>query len=229
MEKQLYFNWSSGKDSALALHQLLISGEYHVGQLLVSMNAHYNRVTMHGVQRALLEKQLQTIAIPASTVELPQQPTHEQYEQLMSATAGQMKLKGYDYAGFGDIFLEDLRQYREQQLATIGIQSVFPLWGKNTRQLMNSFIEMGFKAITVCVDDTLLGANFLGRELDVDFLNELPAGVDPCGENGEFHTFCYYAPFFSSSVQFEKGEQKLETYQYNGQQSAFRFLDLLPL
>jgi uncharacterized protein (TIGR00290 family) len=147
----------------------------------------------------------------------------------MSATVGQLKMQGYGYAGFGDIFLEDLRRYREQQLATMGIQSVFPLWGKNTRQLMSSFIEMGFKAITVCVDENLLGANFLGRELDVDFLNELPAGIDPCGENGEFHTFCYNAPFFSSPVQFEKGEQKLETYEYNGQQSAFRFLDLLPL
>ncbi len=229
MKKQLFFNWSSGKDSALALHHLLLDRQYNVGQLLVSMNAHYNRVTMHGIRRTLLTQQLQAIAIPYTTVELPQHPTHEIYQQLMRTEISHLQNAGYGYAGFGDIFLEDLRQYREKQLAEIGIQAVFPLWRQDTRQLMHYFIESGFKAITVCVDDTLLGDQFLGREFDHNFLNELPEGVDPCGENGEFHTFCYDAPFFSMPVPFSKGVQQLEIYQYNGQQSSYRFLDLLPL
>lgn len=229
MTQHLYFNWSSGKDSALALQQLLSDGQYNVGKLLVSMNAHYNRVTMHGIRRELLEKQLQVISLPANTLELPKEPTHAEYQLLMNKEVQTLKQNGFDYAGFGDIFLDDLRKYRETNLALMGIEAVFPIWGNDTRLLLKRFIEEGFKAVTVCVDENLLGEHFLGREVDIDFLNELPPNVDPCGENGEFHTFCYKAPFFSSPVLFTKGEVKLETYHYNGANSSFRFLDLLPL
>lgn len=223
-----YFNWSSGKDSALALYHLLHDKSYQVDKLLTSVNSHYGRVSMHGLRRELLQKQIDTIGIPGITIELPEQPTNVQYEAIMKTTVDNLLQEGYECAGFGDIFLEDLKTYREKQLEPFGIKAVFPLWKRDTKALLNEFISLGFKAITVCVDGSKLDASFVGRIIDEDFIADLPENVDICGENGEFHTFCFDGPYFMQPVAFTKGETILREYDNNGFKTQFWFCDLLP-
>lgn len=223
-----YFNWSSGKDAAFALHKLLQNPDFQVDYLLTSINATYQRVSMHGLRRELLEQQLEATGIPFGFMELSEQATHEEYEQVLLRTVGKLKEEAYTYAGFGDIFLEDLRKYREQQLSTHQIKTVFPLWKRDTKKLAHEFLAAGFKTIVVCVDAQLLDESFVGRELDQSFLNDLPEGIDPCGENGEFHTFCYQAPFFKSAIPFSIGEKIYREYTHNGKQHGFWFCDLVP-
>jgi uncharacterized protein (TIGR00290 family) len=230
MKEIAYFNWSSGKDSALALYYLQMQGQTEIKYLLTSMNAHYDRVSMHGLRRSLLEAQLTAIGLPYTTVELPEQPDMNTYEKAMGSKVAELKLAGCTSAVFGDIFLEDLRQYRETQLAAAGIKALFPLWQRNTRTLLQEFIATGFKAIVICADATRLDASFCGRELDKNFLQDLPAGVDPCGENGEYHTFCYDGPIFTQPVPFVKGEKIYREYRAGeGQKTGFWFCDLLPV
>lgn len=223
-----YFNWSSGKDSALALHCLLQDKNHRVEYLLTSVNAHHNRVSMHGVRRKLLQQQLDAIGIPNGTVELPEQPNNAEYEKLMGEKVKQLKAEGFAYAGFGDIFLEDLRKYREERLGTFNIKTVFPLWKKDSRQLIHEFMDLGFKTIVVCVNAELLDRSFAGRIIDQDFIKDLPEGIDPCGENGEFHTFCFDGPVFKHPVKFSIGETVLKEYQHGNLKSGFWFCDLLP-
>lgn len=223
-----YFNWSSGKDSALALYTLLKEKNYSIDYLLTSVNAHHNRVSMHGLRRSLLEQQLKSIGIPYGTVELPEQPSNEQYRQLMKEKVEQLKAQGFTHTAFGDIFLEDLRVYREQQLHTLGIETVFPLWKRNTRELMKEFIASGFKTIVVCVNAQVLDRSFAGRIIDEQFINDLPEGIDPCGENGEFHTFCFEGPLFKHPVNFSLGETVLKEYEQGDIKTGFWFTDLLP-
>lgn len=222
-----YFNWSSGKDCALALHYLLQDKNYSVEYLLTSVNAHHKRVSMHGVRTALLQQQVNAIGIPNGTVELPEHPTNAEYEKQMGEKVEQLKANGFEYAAFGDIFLEDLRKYREQQLQALNIKTVFPFWKKDTKQLIYEFIDLGFKAVVVCVNAALLDRSFAGRIIDKDFISDLPAGIDPCGENGEFHTFCFDAPFFKSPVSFSIGETIFKEYQNEKLKSGFWFCDLL--
>jgi uncharacterized protein (TIGR00290 family) len=179
-----YFNWSSGKDSALALHYLLKDKNYRIEHLLTSVNAFHDRVSMHGLRRKLLELQIASLEMAHSTIELPEQPSMEEYESMMKQAVSQLHKKGFNYAAFGDIFLEDLKKYREQQLAIMDIQAVFPLWKRDTKQLLEEFIELGFKAIIICINADLLDVSFAGRIIDKEFINDLPPGVDPCGENG---------------------------------------------
>lgn len=223
-----YFNWSSGKDSALALHHLLQNKNYSVEYLLTSINAHHNRVSMHGLRRELLQQQVNAIGIPHGTIEMPEQPTNAQYEAVLGEKMAVLKRRGFEYAAFGDIFLEDLRTYREQQLSTLDIKAVFPLWKKNTKRLMDEFIGSGFKAITVCVNGELLDRSYAGRIIDNDFIKDLPKGVDACGENGEFHTFCFDGPVFKYPVAFSLGETVLREYKSDQQKHRFWFCDLLP-
>lgn len=225
-----YFNWSTGKDSALALYYLQKNKNIRVDHLLTTINTHHNRISMHGLRREVYLQQLRSIGLPYSTVELPKQPTMEEYNKLMKTKVEELKKLGYTDCGFGDIFLEDLRLYREKQLK--GIKCHFPLWQKNTRNLFLEFLELGFKAIVICINGELLGSSFVGRELDYNFLKDLPSNVDPCGEYGEFHTFCYDGPIFSHPVEFEIGEKVLRQYpKPNGnsnETSDFWFLDILP-
>ena len=225
-----YFNWSTGKDSALALYYLQKNKNIRVDHLLTTINTHHNRISMHGLRREVYLQQLRSIGLPYSTVELPKQPTMEEYNKLMKTKVEELKKLGYTDCGFGDIFLEDLRIYREKQLK--GIKCHFPLWQKNTRNLFLEFLELGFKAIVICINGELLGSSFVGRELDYNFLKDLPSNVDPCGEYGEFHTFCYDGPIFSHPVEFEIGEKVLRQYpKPNGnsnETSDFWFLDILP-
>ena len=208
-----YFNWSTGKDSALTLYSILQDKRYSIEKMLTVVNGHHDRVSMHGVRRALLEQQLASIGIPGMTIELPEQPGMNEYEQIMKNAVVGLKKEGYDHAAFGDIFLEDLRKYREDQLAKQEIKAIFPLWKKDTRQLIHEFIDLGFKSIVVCVKAELLDESFAGRIIDHDFLNDLPDHVDPCGENGEFHTFCFDGPIFKQSVSFEVGEKIYREYE----------------
>lgn len=201
-----YMNWSGGKDASLALHRVLQSREYPVGCLLTNINAHHDRVSMHGVRRELIEAQARSIGIPLQTVELPEQPSMAEYETEVENKLLQLKAEGYTDSVFGDIYLEDLRAYREHQLTTLGLQARFPIWQKDSRALVDAFIALGFKAVVVCVNAQQLDREFCGRTIDEGFLRDLPPDVDPCGENGEFHSFVYAGPLFNRPVAFEKGE-----------------------
>jgi uncharacterized protein (TIGR00290 family) len=231
-----YFNWSGGKDSALALWTLLKNKKYRVEYLLTSMNSIHDRVSMHGVRRDLVAAQAASINIPLITLELAEQPDMSEYETAMMRQVKWLKEKGITHGVFGDIFLEDLRKYREEKLAAAGINCVFPIWKRDTKQLMNAFIDAGFKAIIVCVNERELDKSFCGREIDKDFCKDLPRTIDPCGENGEFHTFVYDGPIFSTPVRFKKGDIVNKQYPApkntgNNQQTVdnygFYFCDLL--
>jgi uncharacterized protein (TIGR00290 family) len=226
-----YFNWSGGKDSALALWTVLQRKKYSIEYLLTSMNSFHNRVSMHGVRRELVVAQARSINIPLITLELPEQPDMIEYETAMRNQVTWFKNQGITHGVFGDIFLEDLKRYREEKLAVVGIDCVFPIWKKDTKQLMDSFIDEGFKAIVVCVSERDLDKSFCGRDIDKSFCRELPPTVDPCGENGEFHTFVYDGPIFTKPVHFERGDVVSRTYRAPEnaaeQQYGFYFCDLL--
>ena len=233
MSHKTYFNWSTGKDSALALFHLLRDSKYDVQQLLTSVNSEYDRISMHGLRRSLLEIQAKSIGIPLSTIELPKEPTMEKYNSILSIKMTELKPDGFTHTAFGDIFLEDLRNFREDKLKAVGIESVFPLWKRNTTDLMTEFIELGFKTIVVCINEDVLDKSFVGRIIDQSFLDDLPANVDPCGENGEFHTFCFDGPIFSKPIDFEIGEIVYKTYPSPKEDSpkdkyGFWFCDLIP-
>lgn len=213
MTKKTYFNWSTGKDSALALFHLSKDKDFSVECLVTSVNATHDRVSMHGVRRELLHMQTNALGIPATTVEIPEMLDKAEYESRMHSIVKDLKADGFVCGAFGDIFLEDLRRYREEKLASQGISTCFPLWGRDTSELMREFLDLGFKAITVCVSSEKLGREFLGRVIDEEFLAELPFGVDPCGENGEFHTFCYAGPVFKNEIKFEIGEKIFREYR----------------
>ena len=206
-------SWSGGKDSALALHHALRDPRYCVAHLLTSVNAHYQRVSMHGVRLELLEAQAQRLGLPLTQLRLPQMPGMAEYDQALLATLAGLRAQGVSHAIYGDIFLEDLRAYREQQLAQVPLQGVFPLWQRASGEVLREFWATGFQAVVVCVNDRWLDKSFCGRLLDQDFVRDLPAGVDPCGENGEYHSFVFDAPYFSAPIPFVKGEVVRRTYQ----------------
>ncbi|HTQ28892.1 MAG TPA: hypothetical protein VMI35_12210 [Puia sp.] len=236
-----YMNWSGGKDSALCLYRTLQSGSIPVTALLTSMNSFHHRISMHGVRRALLEAQARAIHIPLHTIELPEQPDMQVYETAMMNKLTAFRESGYNTAIFGDIFLEDLRKYREQTLHTMGIACRFPLWKLDTGSLVKEFISLGFKSIVVCVQEEVLDRHFCGRIIDDQFLADLPDHVDPCGENGEFHTFVFAGPLFNQPVPFKKGEIVYKRYHAPENQDAgddrkvkassygFYFCDLIPV
>ena len=210
--KKAYFNWSSGKDSSLALYKILQGTEYQVEKLITNINKDYQRVSMHGLHESLLEAQAESIGIPLEKIEFPANVTMDLYNQRMKEKTAELKSSGLNYGVFGDIFLEDLRNYRDSKLGEVGIEGVYPLWKKDTKKLLYEFLELGFKTITVCVNAKLLGKEFVGRVIDEDFIKELPDTIDVCGENGEFHTFCYDGPIFSKPVEFAIGEKVLRSY-----------------
>ena len=226
-----YFNWSTGKDAALAFYHLSQNEKYSIEHLLTSVNTHFNRVSMHGLRRELMEQQVAAMGLPHTTIELPEQPDMEEYESIMLSTVSKLKSFGLTTAAFGDIFLEDLKTYRENQLSKQGIDAIFPLWKRNTKDLLHEFLDLGFKAIIVCTKASLLDESFAGRVLDKDFIKDLPPNVDPCGENGEFHTFCFDGPIFKNPISFEVGEKIYKEYKApkdTGKDSmGFWFCDLV--
>ncbi|WOD44268.1 ATP-binding protein [Hwangdonia lutea] len=207
-----YFNWSTGKDSALALYHLLKDERFSVEELITTINSHYNRVSMHGLRKELLVAQTDALNIPASIIELPEMPSMEIYEQKMLETVSRLKSKGFTHSAFGDIFLEDLKRYREKQLAKRNIKTVFPLWKRDTKELLNEFLDLGFKTIVVCANSKYFDEDFVGTVIDKNFIDNLPKDVDPCGENGEFHTFCFDGPIFNNPIPFKIGEKVYREY-----------------
>ncbi|MEA5405676.1 diphthine--ammonia ligase [Arcicella sp. DC2W] len=244
-KQQAIFNWSGGKDSALSLYKTLQSNEYEVNCLLTSINEQYRRISMHGVREELLIQQAESLGISLVKMFLPEMPTMEVYENVMKSTLLDLQSKGATASIFGDIFLEDLRQYRENKLAELNLKGVFPLWKTPTKDIIKEFLDLGFKTITTCVNDKYLDKSFVGRIIDESFLNDLPENVDPCGENGEFHTFVFDGPIFKEAIPFEKGEIVYRQYtptskkdgnnydcddssQENPFDNGFWYCDLLP-
>lgn len=213
MKNKAIFNWSSGKDSALALYKVLQNSEFEITCLLTSISQEFQRISMHGVRVELLEQQAKSLGIPLEIMQIPEMPTMEAYENVMNETLTKLKNKGVTHSIFGDILLEDLRKYREDQLAKIGFEAVFPLWQIPTTDLIQEFIALGFKTIVVCVNERFLDKSFVGRIIDQDFINDLPENVDLCGENGEFHTFTFDGPIFSKPIDFEIGEIVYRKYE----------------
>jgi uncharacterized protein (TIGR00290 family) len=198
--------WSGGKDSAMALHALLAEGRHRIAALLTTVTEGYERVSMHGVRRELLAAQAASLGLPLDEIRIPPECVNPVYEARMEAALRRHLTNGVRRVAFGDIFLEDLRAYRERNLARVHMEAVFPIWKRDTRELFQNFLAAGFRAVVVCVDGKALDASFAGRFLDESFLRDLPLGVDPCGENGEFHTFVFDGPIFREPVQFTAGK-----------------------
>jgi uncharacterized protein (TIGR00290 family) len=201
-----WMSWSSGKDSTFALHRARAAGEIDIVRLLVTMNADADRVAMHAVRRQLLEAQADRLGLPLELVELPTACPNDEYERRMGRAIDRATAAGVHHMVFGDLFLEDVRAYREQMLAGTGIAPGFPLWGRPTDVLAREMLAVGVRAVITCVDPQQLPAHFAGRAFDEQLLAELPPGVDPCGENGEFHTFVWNGPGFSSPIDIEVGD-----------------------
>jgi len=204
--KRTLLSWSSGKDSAWSLHLLRQQNEYGIVGLLTTFNKEANRVAMHAVRRSLVEAQAKAAGIPLWDVDLPWPCSNADYECMLKEKCKDAVQAGIEYIAFGDLFLTDIRAYREKQLENSRLQPIFPVWGMPTRELARSMIESGVRAKLTCVDTKLLAADFAGREFDEQLLSELPPDIDPCGENGEFHTFVYAGPMFQQDLSVEVGE-----------------------
>jgi uncharacterized protein (TIGR00290 family) len=215
----ILFCWSGGKDSAMALHALLQQKEFRVAALLTTVTEGYERVSMHGVRRELLARQAESIGVPLHEVRIPPQCVNPIYEARMEEALRVHHENGVRRVAFGDIFLEDLRTYREKNLARIGMTAFFPIWKRDTRELIRAFHADKFRAIAVCIDGKVLGRSFAGRELDESFFRDLPPHADPCGENGEFHTFVFDGPIFRTAIAVRTGEIT--------ERDSFVFCDLL--
>ena len=204
----------------MALHALQSAHGHRVTALLTTITEEYDRISMHGVRRVLLERQAVSIGLPLHTVMIPPQCINATYEARMKEALNEHLARGVQRVAFGDICLEDLRLYRERNLVQLGMEALFPIWERDTRELASEFLRLGFQAITVCIDPRVLDPSFAGRVLDESFFADLPAGVDPCGENGEFHTFVFDGPVFRTPIRFVTGEKVLR--------DGFYFCDLLP-
>jgi uncharacterized protein (TIGR00290 family) len=211
--------WSSGKDSAWALHTVRETGDFDIVALLTTVNSSYSRVAMHGVREDLVEMQAAVAGLPLVKVPIPALCRNQDYEQAVSEAMARAKDEGVRHVVFGDLFLEDIRTYREQQLASCGMVGIFPLWRRDTHQFAQEMLAGGLTAYVVCVDPAKLDRTFAGRRFDGDFLKSLPSGVDPCGENGEFHSFASAGPMFRRPVPVEVGEVV--------ERDGFVFADLL--
>jgi uncharacterized protein (TIGR00290 family) len=219
MREKVIVSWSGGKDSALALHEL--AGTYDVVSLLTTVTDGYDRISIHGVRTRLLEEQAAALGYPLEKVPISQTCDNDEYETSMRAALGRCRAGGVSSVICGDIFLADVRRYREERLFTDGLRGLFPLWGRDSRELARRFLGLGFRAVLCCVDTQVLDAGFAGRAFDEGLLADLPPGVDPCGENGEFHTFVFDGPGFARPVACTAGARTLR-----GQR--FAYCDLLP-
>jgi uncharacterized protein (TIGR00290 family) len=206
-KEKVVFCWSGGKDSALALNRVSNDASYEVVALLTTCNEHFERVSMHGVRMALLDRQAQAIGLPLEKVFVSRQSSNEEYQKKMSDCLLAYKARGVTGCVFGDIFLEDLRLWREQNLALVGLRGIFPLWKVASNELIQEFISAKFGSVVCCTNDAYLDESFVGKTIDADFVASLPADVDPCGENGEFHSFAFAGPIFKESVKFQVGEK----------------------
>jgi len=221
MLEPVVLTWSGGKDSALALHYIKTSRQYQITYLLTTITEDYNRISMHGVRSILLDNQSEALGLPIEKVFISKNSSNEEYENQMREKLLFYQRQGISSVAFGDVFLEDIRKYREQNLSKVTMKGVFPLWNKNTQKLAQQFIELDFKAVIICVDSQNLDKKFVGRYFDRQFLSDLPANVDPCGENGEFHSFVFDGPIFKRPISFKIGDIVLR-------EKRFYFCDLIP-
>lgn len=213
-------SWSGGKDSSLALHAALHDPTLHIEALVTTVTSEYDRISMHGVRRALLEAQAEAIGIPLIVAPIPPRSTNAQYEAAMAEALAPLCASGVTHMVCGDLYLTDIREYRERLLAPLGITAVFPVWLRDTAQLAREFIALGFEATLCCVDPKQIDPSFCGRRFDDSLLADLPALADPCGENGEFHTFVSNGPIFRRPVGVRVGERV--------ERDGFWFCDLVP-
>ena len=219
MEKIL-FSWSGGKDSAISLYEIQRSQKYEILALLTVITVDYDRVSLHGVPRILVEQQAKSLGLPIEEVFISRDSSNEEYASKMREILIKFKQAGVSSVVFGDVFLEEVRRYREDNLSRVGMKGIFPVWGRSTAELTESFVNLGFQAIVTCIDSKVLGEKFLGRVLDKHFLAELPPNADPAGENGEFHSFVFDGPIFRERIGYALGERVLR--------DSFHFCDLLP-
>ena len=220
MKKKVLLSWSSGKDSAWALHMLRQQGDCEIAGLLTTINSAFDRVAMHSTRRILVEMQAAAAGLPLTTVPLPWPCSNEDYERIMKGVCNQAIAQGITAIAFGDLFLADIRAYRERQLRDTGLEPLFPVWQVPTEELAREMISSGLRARLVCVDPRKLAPEFVGRDFDEQLLADLPAGVDPCGENGEFHSFVHAGPMFGRGIPIVTGECV--------QRDGFWFCDVLP-
>jgi uncharacterized protein (TIGR00290 family) len=219
--EDILLSWSGGKDSAIALYEIRKTQSYRIAALITTVTQSYDRISMHGVRRALLEMQAASLELPLEIVLISDKATNEEYEDQMAKLLSKYRKNGIDKVAFGDIFLEDLRQYRQERLSLLGMNAIFPIWKKDTKELAHSLVPLGFKAVTTCVDTKALDGKFVGRIIDENFLSDLPPSVDSCGENGEYHSFVYEGPFLKDRIAFTIGEKVLRD-------DRFYFCDLVP-
>jgi len=220
-QEPVLVSWSGGKDSCMALREILGDPGLRVEALLTTITRDYDRVSMHGVRRALVERQADSLGISLHQIPISNSATNVEYETRMAEAFAIYRERGTNRVAFGDLFLEEIRAYRERLLTGQGMHGLYPVWGRDTLALIREFIRQGFKTAVVCVDPKQLDPSFLGRVIDEDFLSRLPAGVDPCGENGEFHTFVFDGPIFRYPIKLGLGEKVCR--------DSFWFCDLLPL
>jgi uncharacterized protein (TIGR00290 family) len=218
---RVLMSWSGGKDSCFALYEIQRTQDYRVAALLTTLTRDYDRISMHGVRRGLLEKQATSLGLPLHQVFISKDATNQEYEMRVGEAFSVHREQGIGLIVFGDLFLEDIRTYREQFLARHNMRGLFPVWKRETSKFIEEFIALGFKAVVTCVDSRVLDQSFAGRIIDESFVSSLPPDVDPCGENGEFHSFVFDGPNFSMPVRFSIGEAVLR--------DSFWFRDLLPI
>jgi uncharacterized protein (TIGR00290 family) len=221
VREKIVLSWSGGKDSAMAAYHLLASQRYEIAALMTTVTEEFDRISMHGVRRELLERQARSLGIPLSAVMIPKDCSNEIYETRLRESLELFKAQGIAKVAFGDLFLEDIKRYRDERLAQAGMTGIYPLWLRDTEELVRTFIGLGFKGIIACVDTNVLDAAFAGREIDHDLLRDLPESADPCGENGEYHSFVYAGPIFREEIACRTGERSMRTPRFN-------FCDILP-
>jgi uncharacterized protein (TIGR00290 family) len=227
MKTKAIFNWSGGKDSALALYKIVEENRWNIVSLLTSINQSTNRVSMHGIGRELLRQQAENMNFPLAEMYLSENISMEDYDERMNTTLQPFVKKGVNTSIFGDIHLDDLKNYREEKLHKIGWKGYFPLWKKEGEILMKEFLDLGFKTVVCCVNEKYLSKDFVGITIDEYFIKNLPKNIDLCGENGEYHTFVYDGPLFRTPLDIEIGEIIRKTYTHHQEEIGFWFCDIL--
>jgi uncharacterized protein (TIGR00290 family) len=226
MKKKIVVSFSGGKDAVLALHRIQNSDEWEVESLLTTLTEDYDRTTMHGIRNELLELQAESLGMPIRRVWIPQDCPNEIYQQRMEDAVDKIREDGINYIMFGDIFLEDVKNYREKMLKGTGLTPIFPLWKEDSFSLIKEFTEKGFKTVLCCVDTQKLNRSFVGKVIDQTFINDFPKDLDICGENGEFHTFVFDGPNFSFPIHYELGETRIAIDMFTKEERFF-YVDIV--
>ncbi|MHB8475856.1 MAG: Dph6-related ATP pyrophosphatase [Steroidobacteraceae bacterium] len=215
MKERVVLSWSGGKDSTMTAYHLLAAQRYEIAALLTTVTEEFDRISMHGVRRDLLERQSESLGIPLHKIMIPKDCPNAIYEARMRQALDHFKAQGITMVAFGDLFLEDVRQYRDERLAQAGMTGLYPIWRRDTEELVRTFIGLGFKAILACVDTHAIDASFAGREIDHELLRDLPETADPCGEYGEYHSFVYAGPIFKKEIACRAGDRVMRAERFN--------------